>query len=124
MVRGRTWRTYQTVRYGSRAGNRESGIGNRESGIGNRESGVGSRESGVGSRDERRATSDEPSAGRAIRLLLPDWLMQLRPNPSDQYVCRFKGAVALHIRKSRSQRNAQWRQSHGHAVEWTIKANA
>ncbi|MCC5070519.1 hypothetical protein [Xanthomonas campestris] len=50
--------------------------------------------------------------------------MQLRPNMPDQYVCRFKDAVALHIRKSRALRNPQWRQSHGHAVEWTIKANA
>ncbi|MFS8469181.1 hypothetical protein EIQ09_02185 [Xanthomonas campestris pv. campestris] len=64
MVRGRTWRTYQTVRYGSRAGNRESGIGNRESGIGNRESGIGNRESG---RAEHRL-----SRRQAVRLLLRD----------------------------------------------------
>ncbi|AEL05781.1 hypothetical protein XCR_0864 [Xanthomonas campestris pv. raphani 756C] len=57
-------------------------------------------------------------------MLLQNWLTQLRPNTSDQYVCRFKGAVALRIPKSRSLRNPQWRQSHGHAVEWTIKANA
>ncbi len=48
---GRTRRTYQTVRYGSRAGIRDSGFGIRDSGFGIRDSGFGIRDSGFGIRD-------------------------------------------------------------------------